>query len=409
MPADRSRLRADSGKLSTVNVEQMVEEFVKQVDLEQLCSIDGITPLLAERSGKNNPVSRPSNCFFQFKRIVSQYATQRCIPGYNDQNILSKAQSKLWSMTSNEQKAPFKKLAEDAKIKHKEMYPDYEFHPHRDKSVLKIKMNHGGQQKKKKNPVEKPDQRNKNLLIHQDSTISSPDSNEGEFDFVDIQEDVYGQTNALFDNSTTYALQSPINNDSDARMGSQDELMVTIPEFVYTLQSPEFSATLQQDYPVSPIVPISPAISDCPMLIVTGSEVSSPYPSPIASQIGDNNNFDFPSMTSLEHDNFDLTIASSMEPTTPLNWPVVDNNNMLMINMNNSMNAASLSSSPTLSYISDSTFSLQPSPNPNMDNMDEIFPSPFPNLFSDCSYYIPDTNNITVYEPSLFGQMPFNQ
>ncbi|CAG8489590.1 25499_t:CDS:2 [Gigaspora margarita] len=63
MAADRSRLRADSssnGKLSTVN---------------------------AERSGKNNPVSRLSNCFFQFKRIVSQYATQRYIPGYNDQNI----------------------------------------------------------------------------------------------------------------------------------------------------------------------------------------------------------------------------------------------------------------------------------------------------------------------------------
>ncbi|KAF0477815.1 hypothetical protein F8M41_024190 [Gigaspora margarita] len=103
----------------------MVEEFVKQVNLEQLCSIDGITLLLAERPGKNNPVSRLSNCFFQFKRIVSQYATQRCIP----------------------------------------------------------------------------------------------------------------------------------------------------------------SATFQQDYPVSPITPISP---DCPMLIVTGSEVSSPYPSPIASQIGDN-------------------------------------------------------------------------------------------------------------------------
>ncbi|CAG8489599.1 25500_t:CDS:2 [Gigaspora margarita] len=121
------------------------------------------------------------------------------------------------------------------------MYPDYEFHPHRDKSVLKIKMNHGSHQKKKKNPVEKPDQRNRNLLIHQDSTISSPIRMRG---------------NSI---STTYALQYPINDESDARMGSQDELM---------------------EYPVSPITSISP---DCPMLIVTGSEVSSPYPSPIAN------------------------------------------------------------------------------------------------------------------------------
>ncbi|CAG8476059.1 2935_t:CDS:2, partial [Dentiscutata erythropus] len=328
-PANRHKSSSNSSSDPSVvgNVEQKVDEFVRQVDLEQLCSpIENSEPLLTKGPGKNNPVGRPSNCFFQFKRVVSTYATNRHIPGYNDQNILSKAQSKLWKMITEEQKDHFKKLAKEAARIHKENHPDYEFHPHRDKS-------------------------NQNIITNQDSNNWNPDPNVGAFGIViNSEEDVCGQ-NYAYNNSTT-ALRS-INDDSDC-MGSlsQDELIgfqdMDTPLF-YLSPPEELSA-----YPVSPT---------SPMLIVSHSEVPSPYPSPISD---DNNNFQF---------------VPIEQPTTPLILEIPDsNNNMLMINMNDAMSNLSCSSSPTLS-----SYSIQPSP--SMENTEYFQPS-----FTDNC-----TNMISVY------------
>ncbi|CAG8504276.1 7353_t:CDS:1 [Cetraspora pellucida] len=388
------------------NIEQKVDEFVKQVDLVQLYSLtEGIEPVLAKTSGKNSPVSRPSNCFFQFKKVVSKYAAEKLIPGHNDQNILSKAQSRLWASLSNDQKRPFKKLAEEAVRAHKEMYPDYEFHPHRDKSVLKIKISgsNGGQSRKKKNPSEKPDQKNQNLVFNQDSTSNlNLESNRGDFDIVtNLAEDVSRQN--AYNNNSTIAL--PIIDESNSCMGSQSQdQMIEFQDqpFLYIVHSPDGLSAPQ--YITSPI---SPAISDCSsniFNIISSSEFSSPYPSP-NSQIGET--FDFqsvPSMTTVPTIEHDLQMVPSMDQaTTPLTWqvPVADNNNMLdsnnglMINVNNIIHSTSNPSSPALSFC-ESNFSIQASP--NLENMENSFMNNYTNDFPFCSELISDPN---IMDPNI--------
>ncbi|CAG8690817.1 10799_t:CDS:1 [Acaulospora morrowiae] len=117
-----------------------VEKFVSQIPLDELCNPENnYQPVLPKKSGKNCDVARAANSFFQFKPVVTQYAIKHKIKGYNDQSILSKAQSRLWKKLSVAQKEPFKRLYEEAVEYQKKNFPDYKFKPQRQKSDLKIK------------------------------------------------------------------------------------------------------------------------------------------------------------------------------------------------------------------------------------------------------------------------------
>ncbi|CAG8468367.1 576_t:CDS:1 [Scutellospora calospora] len=380
MPPNRNKLcskRSSSKNSSTIDISQKVDEFVKQVDLEDLCSSSVI---VLPGTGKNNPVARPSNCFFQFKRAVTNYAMKKVIQGRNDQNILSKAQSKLWKMITPVQKDYFRKLAEEALKIHKEKFPDYEFHPQRDKSVLKIKsMNGGGQQtKKKKNPVEKPD----NLAFNQDSNNNNlnPVSNEGAFACV-ITTYEEGQNHA-YDNT----LALTVSNESTF-MGSQDELTgldfdLGLRYFNYYSQPPSnhLSATLQPNY----LTPISPT-SDSE----TQFMFQSPFPSP-NSQIGDNNSFEFHVVPDIEQNSIDLQTVPSIEHLTVSipTWQtsILDNNNMLGINMNNTPSP----SSPALSN-GDSNYSIH-----DFDNIEDMITNTFAENYLDMPFCSPITEQTLI-------------
>ncbi|CAG8632737.1 13314_t:CDS:1 [Cetraspora pellucida] len=208
-PSRENRDRRQEGlrsRLSKSSIEQKVDKFINNVDLAVLCSPDN------DFMSVCLPVSRPANCFLQFKRVVAKYAAKHKIPGYNDQYILSKGQSKLWKMLSKEQKEIFKQLAYSAFKLHKDKYPDFEFHPHRDKSVLKIRFTNAGQSKRKKTPVQKPDQNHNTFIITpEQSNVEASDCEAISEEDVNLQQQLFFTQNMsvpLHDNSFHFMNQS---------------------------------------------------------------------------------------------------------------------------------------------------------------------------------------------------------
>ncbi|RHZ54333.1 hypothetical protein Glove_428g28 [Diversispora epigaea] len=131
-----------SSSVEDENIKIEVDNFVSQVNLEEFwiwCQENPDSPILPNGSGEKTNIPRVSNSFFQFKRFVARYTKDRKIIGHNNQTVLSKSQSVLWKTISNEQKQFFNNLYQEALKFQKENYPDYAFHPKRQKSELKIK------------------------------------------------------------------------------------------------------------------------------------------------------------------------------------------------------------------------------------------------------------------------------
>lgn len=167
-----SRENRNRQKDSQSNIDQIVDEFVSKIDLTLLCMIDNsYMPVYVKGSRRTNPVNK----FFQFKSVVAKYAKKHKVLGYNDRIILSKAQSKLWTMLSEEQKKVFKKLYEKA----------LKFH--NDESVLDTKFMNASQLKlkwkkiKKEISLKKPNQ--KMLVTNTVNVPSSPCAVISDFDF----------------------------------------------------------------------------------------------------------------------------------------------------------------------------------------------------------------------------------
>ncbi|RHZ45725.1 hypothetical protein Glove_658g29 [Diversispora epigaea] len=118
-----------------------VDNFVTQVNLEHFwnwCLLNRESPILP-KPRENGNIPRVANPYFQFKRFVARYALEHEINGYNNQIVLSKSQSILWRMISNEQRIFFKNLYSEALEFVRKNYPDYTFHPRKQKSEPKIK------------------------------------------------------------------------------------------------------------------------------------------------------------------------------------------------------------------------------------------------------------------------------
>ncbi|CAG8531271.1 5311_t:CDS:1, partial [Diversispora eburnea] len=205
------------------NIKIQVENFVAQVDLEKFwnwCHLNHEKPILPNRSGENCP--RAANSFFQFKRFVARYTKEHKIRGHNNQTILSKSQSMLWSKISEEQRQFFKNLYEEALKFQKENYPEYAFHPKRQKSELKIKSM--GKKSKdavvEKNEYEQmfdlaPANRNNNLgaaHINKEEANILPNTNS--YDFSDVN--TAGPNSVLLDNGipSISVVYVPMENES---------------------------------------------------------------------------------------------------------------------------------------------------------------------------------------------------
>ncbi|CAG8452082.1 24915_t:CDS:2 [Dentiscutata erythropus] len=115
-------------------VEQKVEEFIKQVDLEKLCALTN--RFVPARITETRSLSKPYNSYMQFRLVALQYARQELIPGYNNQTILIKALPRIWKMMTKKQKNYFKKLANETNAA---LFSDYKYSPRPKKSTLKIK------------------------------------------------------------------------------------------------------------------------------------------------------------------------------------------------------------------------------------------------------------------------------
>ncbi|CAG8476640.1 6601_t:CDS:2 [Scutellospora calospora] len=155
------------------DIDQKVDEFVSKIDLAVLCSSDnGYMSVYVKGSRIKNPISK----YFQFKSAVFKYASKHKISGFNDRTILSKAQSKLWIMLSEERKEIFKKLYEKALKFYKKKLPNYEFHYLRYNPILKIKSMDAGRSKRKKNPTEKPDQNMFDSWVRPQTVVVNPNA-----------------------------------------------------------------------------------------------------------------------------------------------------------------------------------------------------------------------------------------
>ncbi|KAL0089343.1 hypothetical protein J3Q64DRAFT_1819879 [Phycomyces blakesleeanus] len=77
----------------------------------------------------NQPIKipRPMNCFLAYRLAKQSEIVARC-PGANHRDI-SKIIAKWWKEATEEEKAPFREQAVQAKVEHAKMYPNYKYTP----------------------------------------------------------------------------------------------------------------------------------------------------------------------------------------------------------------------------------------------------------------------------------------
>ncbi|KAF8889610.1 high mobility group box domain-containing protein, partial [Infundibulicybe gibba] len=72
---------------------------------------------------KPGHVRRPRNAFIFFRSNF--YEEQKLYSTEIDQNDISRRAGQRWKSLSDEEKEPFRLLAENEKIQHQAMFPDY--------------------------------------------------------------------------------------------------------------------------------------------------------------------------------------------------------------------------------------------------------------------------------------------
>lgn len=96
------------------------------------------TTVTMARTKDPQKVPRPCNPFFQFRRVIIGE-----LQSTKPQRNLSKEISRMWKALSPEEKAIYIAMAEDEKLWHKEMYPDYQYRPKRNKKKAVVKIEDG--------------------------------------------------------------------------------------------------------------------------------------------------------------------------------------------------------------------------------------------------------------------------
>ncbi|CAG8667483.1 15938_t:CDS:2, partial [Gigaspora rosea] len=172
----------------------------------------------------------PVNKFFQFKSVVAKYAKKHKILGYNDRIILSKAQSKLWTMLSEEQKKVFKKLYEKTlKFHNSESGLNTNF--------MKTSQIKWKKLKKKKSP-KKP---NQNLLVT--NTVSVPSSPCGVISDYEAKPNLPSSNAAISNSQDSPKLQLNLPSPCSVVSNSQDSPLPRAdfdvsPDFLHHFTSP---------------------------------------------------------------------------------------------------------------------------------------------------------------------------
>ncbi|KIM54235.1 hypothetical protein SCLCIDRAFT_99844, partial [Scleroderma citrinum Foug A] len=72
-------------------------------------------------------IPRPPNAFMVFRSWLWNKDNLKSVE--RDNRNVSRIAGRYWNELTNEQRAPFRKMAEEAKVRHAELYPEYKYAP----------------------------------------------------------------------------------------------------------------------------------------------------------------------------------------------------------------------------------------------------------------------------------------
>ncbi|CAG8642778.1 5769_t:CDS:1 [Ambispora gerdemannii] len=100
-----------------------------------------IKDMQKEFISSNGHIKRPPNPFLVFRKTANKRAKEfglKCKEQNKFQTRFSELLGRVWQALPREEKDGYYKLAEEIKIEHKKEFPNYEFHPKRDRSIFRI-------------------------------------------------------------------------------------------------------------------------------------------------------------------------------------------------------------------------------------------------------------------------------
>ncbi|CAG8607492.1 2658_t:CDS:2 [Ambispora leptoticha] len=125
-----------------VATREEVKEFLTIYKITSPPSFDEIIKDMKTEFVQNDGhIKRPPNPFLVFRKTANLRAVELGLKSMEQnkfQTKFSKLLGRVWQALSKEEKEGYYKLAEEIKMKHKEQFPLYEFHPKRDKSIFRI-------------------------------------------------------------------------------------------------------------------------------------------------------------------------------------------------------------------------------------------------------------------------------
>ncbi|KAI6133355.1 hypothetical protein EDD16DRAFT_1699471 [Pisolithus croceorrhizus] len=79
------------------------------------------------RNRRNGHIPRPPNAFMVFRSWLWNQDNLKSVE--RDNRNVSRIAGRIWNDLSDEQRAPFRKMADEAKMRHAQLYPDYKYTP----------------------------------------------------------------------------------------------------------------------------------------------------------------------------------------------------------------------------------------------------------------------------------------
>ncbi|RIA87001.1 hypothetical protein C1645_807522 [Glomus cerebriforme] len=130
-------------KIDKKIVKQFVEKYGE--DFYNYINNSNLEPKFSQKK-EGGRITRPSNSYFQFKPVVSKYASDKnlsliykgeLIILSSNQGYLAKVAAELWKELPEVQKNKFRRLYELAKDRLQREHPDYKYSPNRSKAKFK--------------------------------------------------------------------------------------------------------------------------------------------------------------------------------------------------------------------------------------------------------------------------------